>query len=593
MLKIKEIFRKINGIRNYKAVRVVATVAFPVLLVLVTEVTQMQSQHALFDFVTKRTTIFFFNLFFVGLIYAGLLYIVKRAWIAAIPLTIVCYIFALIEFFKHRSSGIHFDIADLVMARDIGQLTKFGGVAINKWIVGTSLVLILYVLILFWLKAKVTMKKRLCSILTGLSCVVAAVSIIATPVGGPVFSLMRINTEIASNPIASEIKFNDNSFLAGLVESVNAKATKKVEEYSLPEDIERTVDFVLLDGTEPTSDIQPNIIVIMCESYADFRTLFKDVDDKYYTNFDIFRDDGNPFTAIVPAFGGSTVRTEFEMLFGLPMYSIPTVTLPQFEFVPRERQFSVAAQIKSRGYYSTYVHPYRKNFYSRETIYSQFGFDKMLYEEELSDREYRGMHVSDQATFEVVMEEIDKTDAPLYLHASTMQNHQPYGFYGGPSEYDFYMGHIEATDKALGYLKEQLEALEEPTIVVFTGDHLPNFVEEDAESIKRSGRTFYNPFSDLGLTQATAHKIYRQEAFAWSNYGADLSAFSGDISTFYLPYMMIDAAGVGLSPLGNTVLNEKKTMPVYNSNYKTTIPRNDTLDLLTHDIVYGDCFSDK
>jgi|GEM_PF-3266985 len=593
MLKIKEIFQKINGIRNYKAVRVVATVFFPVFLVLIAEVTQMQNRHALFNFITQRTTVLIFDIFFIGLIYAGLLYIVKRAWIAAIPLTVICYILSIIEHFKFKSSGIHFEIADLVMAKDVGELAKFGGVAVNKWIVATILVLALYIFILFWLKAKVTMKKKLYSILVGAGCIVLAASIIATPVGSPIFWATRVNTEIAPNPIASEIKFRENSFLAYLIEGINAKATKKVEEYDPVDDAKGAVNSVLLKGTDPTSDVKPNIVVLMSESYADFRTLFKDVPEGRYNNFDKFREDGNAFTAIVPAFGGSTVRTEFELLFGLPMYSIPTVALPQFEFVPREEQFSIATQLKSKGYYTTYVHPYFKDFYSRSKIYSQFGFDKMLFEEELADRERHGMHISDKAAFDVAMEELKGTDEPLYLHVSTMQNHQPYAFYGGGSEYDYYMDRIEETDRSLGYLKEQLEALEEPTIVIFTGDHLPNFVEKDADSITRTGTTFYNPFTDLGLTQATAHKIYRQEAFAWSNYGADLSAFSGDISTFYLPYMMIDVAGVGLSPLGNTVLNEKKNMPVYNSNYKTKIDRNETLDILTHDIVYGECLSDR
>ena len=592
MLKIKEIFQKINGIRNYKAVRVVATVFFPVFLVLIAEVTQMQNRHALFNFITQRTTVLIFNIFFIGLIYAGLLYLVKRAWVAAIPLTVICCIFALIEHFKFKSSGIHFDVADLVMAKDVGELTKFGGVALNKWIVATILVLVLYVLLLFWLRAKVTLKKRLYSALVGSACVVLAASIIATPVGAPFFWAARINTGVASNPIVSEIKFNENSFLAGLIEGVNAKATGKVEKYTPPEDIEKSVDSVLLNGTEATSDTQPNIVVIMCESYADFRTLFKDVEDKHYTNFDIFRNDGKAFTTIVPAFGGSTVRTEFEMLFGLPMYSISTVVMPQFELKPRERQVTIASQLKSKGYYNTYVHPYIKDFYGRSSIYTHFGFDKMLFDEELQHRKRPG-YTADQEIFEVIMEEINGTDAPLYLHATTMQNHLPYAVTGGPSEYDYFMDRIDETDGALKYLKEQLEASKEPTIVVFTGDHLPNFVESEAESIKRAGRTFYNPFSDLGLTQATAHKIYRQEAFAWSNYGADLSAFSGDISTFYLPYMMIDVAGVGLSPLGNTVLSEKKNMPVYNSNYKTKIDRNETLDILTHDIVYGECLSDR
>ena len=592
MLKAKELYQKIKGTRRHKTIGVVLTFALPVFFVLVIEFAQKQSVSILLEFVLKRTTVFIFDVLFIGLVYAGLLFLLKRAWIASIPIFVFFYLAALAEFFKYKSSGIHFDIADVVMIKDMSQLTKFGGVAINGRIVATFLVIFLYIFALFWFRAKISFKRK-CSLIVGALLVCAVFSIVATPVGKPVYSFMGVNTETVSNPIEGEIKFRENSFLALLIESISTKITGNTGKYIPPEDVEGAVKSVLLPGTEATSDIQPNIIVIMCESFSDFRTLFKDVPDSYYTNFDSFRKAGNSFTNIVPAFGGSTIRTEFELLLGIPMMSLPDVSLPQFALKSRESQLTIASQLKSKGYYSTYIHPYHRDFYSRDTIYSQFEFDEMMFLDVLEDREKIGWFVSDAAVGGIIADKIRTEDKPLYIHATTMQNHQPYNFDAELSEYEYYLKILSETNRGLGQLKAQLDTITEPTIVLFTGDHLPNFVEKDQESLQRSGRTFYNPFSDAGLDAATAHKIYREEAFVWNNYGADLSAFSGDISSFYLPHMLIEAAGVGLSPFSNTVLNVKKTVPIYSSNYKNKIKRNDILDLLTYDIVYGDCFSGR
>ena len=587
-----KIVQKFIELRKNKPVGTALAVALPVFSVLVIELTQMQSFSLLFEFVFKRTSVFIFDVLFVGLVYAGLLCIVKRAWLASVTILALCYAFALTEYFKHKSSGIHFDIADIVMVKDMNQLTKFGGVAINSWIAVTFLLLFLYVFALFWFRARLT-AKRAYSAVCCLFCVCVSFSIIATPFGKPVYSAMGVNTSTFSNPIEGDVKFRENSFLAFLVENSSAKITEKAERYVPPEDIKGAIASVLQPKTEATSGIQPNIVVIMCESYADFRTLFEGVSDGYYKNFDSFRKEGSAFTNIVPTFGGSTVRTEFELLFGLPMMSLPDVALPQFSLEPRETQVTIAAQLKGKGYHGTYIHPYHSDFYGRDDKYSKFGFDELIFLDNLEDREKIGWYMSDAAVGEVIVEKINEVDEPLYIHATTMQNHQPYFFDEELSEYRYYMNGVLETDRGLGMLKAQLEAISEPTIVLFTGDHLPNFVETAEDSLLRVGRTFYNPYSALGLTAASAHKIYREEGFVWSNYSADLSAFSDDISTFYLPHMVLSAAEIGLSPLSNTMLNTRKTVPVYSTNYLTKIARHATLDLLTYDIVYGDCFSDR
>ena len=58
-----------------------------------------------------------------------------------------------------------------------------------------------------------------------------------------------------------------------------------------------------------------------------------------------------------------------------------------------------------------------------------------------------------------------------------MQNHQPYNLDSGMTEFEYYMAGIQQTDQALAMLMEQLKQLDEPTIVLFVGDHYPYFTD--------------------------------------------------------------------------------------------------------------------
>ena len=77
---------------------------------------------------------------------------------------------------------------------------------------------------------------------------------------------------------------------------------------------------------------KPNVIVIQSEAFADFR-IFKDlnINENIYKSYDNIRNSSKSYAgeAIVPTFGSFTVKTEFELMFGLPTKSLNDPNMPQ------------------------------------------------------------------------------------------------------------------------------------------------------------------------------------------------------------------------------------------------------------------------
>ena len=179
--------------------------------------------------------------------------------------------------------------------------------------------------------------------------------------------------------------------------------------------------------------------------------------------FDKIAAEGYRGQLIVPTFASFTVRTEFELLFGLPVKSLNDPNMPQRMLAERD-QPSMARYYKSLGYNTAYVHPFLSSFYSRKRVYGTFGFDQMIFEDDFTvPVEYKGSYIKDKTVFDQIEKLIDESDEPLYVHTTTMQNHQPYTDGPSSNELDNYLSNIKVTSDALEAFTAHLKELDEPT----------------------------------------------------------------------------------------------------------------------------------
>jgi hypothetical protein len=189
------------------------------------------------------------------------------------------------------------------------------------------------------------------------------------------------------------------------------------------------------------------------------------------------------------SFGGGTANMEFEALTGMSVSQFPQqARVPYHAIVPDYATFpSAAAWMKQRDHRAVAIHPNLPQLYRRRDVYRIFGFDEFVYDRTMhvDDRIGHDAWISDEAAFDELMLTLHEHDHPVLANVVTMQNHMPYdGRYDDPvgvtgpdgeplkpvGQYVRGLGH---SDQAVENLVRRLSRLQERTVLVFYGDHLP------------------------------------------------------------------------------------------------------------------------
>lgn len=590
-----EKLRKFNEIRNkntdkYGKFNLWLMLLFPLFIMSMAEINQAKYVIPFLKFCVERPTVMLFDLFVTGIIFTLFLFIVKKGWIAILAQSIIYMALSTTELFKYGTNGNHLIISDMKLVRSVKSLSSFAYIKITPRLIIYYIIVIAVIGLAFYLNP-VLRRKPLHRIAGSAVCVLFGVCMIVFPaVYKPVYKIFRLDTTKATNTFLLNEKFTKNRFLAFLVESSSESYANRLvvpDNYS-KETINEIMDIPVDTSEDFNGGQKPNVIVIMSESYADFRAFDElEISEDVYANFDKARAEGKAGITITPTYASWTVRSEFELLFGLPVRGINTPNMPQRELADRE-QPAFAQYYKSWGYNTIYVHPFQSSFYSRQRIYGHFGFEKMIYhndQEGTSDFtvpvEHYGTYVDDSTVFNQIIEEINTSDKPIYLHTTTMQNHQPYDQGEDPNnEFGNYLQWIQHTNENLDVFLKNIQEIDEPTLVFFVGDHFPSL---------RGESSVYN---QLGLTGENCSKLYEQKCFFWSNYDADFSAVpDNNFSFFYVPYIILDIIDAPHDAFIEKMEEFMNTVPVYSTEYNSEIPDNEELDLLTIDRVIMEEYS--
>ncbi|XME03089.1 LTA synthase family protein [Lachnospiraceae bacterium C1.1] len=340
-------------------------------------------------------------------------------------------------------------------------------------------------------------------------------------------------------------------------------------------------------SSESSNDL-PNIIVIMDEAFSDPQVLAPFTTNEDYMPFmhSLMNDAENTIsgylnTSIV---GGNTPNTEFEFLTGHSLAFLPTGSIPYQQFVTSEID-AMPTYLKSLGYNTLAMHPYKATGWDRDRVYPLIGFDDMHFVDyfEAKNPKYIRDYISDESLFEVIEEEYEKnksTGEPFFSFNVTMQNHSEYS-----GEYDNFTPDItidgvegdklitrylsleKITDAALQDMVEYFEKVDDKTIIVFFGDHQPtDYVVEPIWNL--AGKKG----SDLTFEETTDR--YRVPFIIWANY--DIDEASGiETSANYLGNLTLEAAGVPLSPYRGFLSDFSKKYPVISAIHVTDADGND------------------
>lgn len=185
---------------------------------------------------------------------------------------------------------------------------------------------------------------------------------------------------------------------------------------------------------------------------------------------------------------------EFQALTGQSVGLFPAqVVSPYQQFLTTLPDYpSMVGWLGSHGYRTVAIHPFARQMYKRTDVYDVMGFDEFVDQEDMEDVERASpkAYISDESAYEEVLRQIDDSDEPLLAHLVTMQNHVPLEYNPDPfpvtglddvsaAQVGDWARGLKISDDALTGLLEALEQLDEPTVVVFFGDHFPGVFPED------------------------------------------------------------------------------------------------------------------
>ena len=314
---------------------------------------------------------------------------------------------------------------------------------------------------------------------------------------------------------------------------------------------------------------QPHIIVIMNEAFSDLSIL-----GEYTTNMDempfmrsLMAGAYNTVSGYmdVPVLGGNTANTEFEFLTGDTMAFLPQGSIAYQQFV-HEKMPSVASTLKALGYRTVALHPYRASGWDRSEVYPYFGFDVFYSQSDFTNPLIYRKYISDQSDIEKVIEIYEQNpEQPLFMFNVTMQNHSSYSdvFDNFTPQIEVegtdsvalnqYLSLLYESDKALGQLVQYFDRLDDPTIIVFFGDHQPTD-SVVAPIYKLNGESVYS------LTEEELRLRYKVPYIIHANYDIEEEQ-NVPMSSNYLGIKTLELAGVTLNSYQQFVAENYRKYP--------------------------------
>ena len=261
--------------------------------------------------------------------------------------------------------------------------------------------------------------------------------------------------------------------------------------------------------------------------------------------------------------------------------------------------FSLPNYLKGLGYQTAALHCFYAKYWSRNTAYPNLGFDDFISLEDMT-----GLHakvrnyywktglVTDADMGEQVIKEYEAlksaSDAPVFLHAVTMQNHTNYNaanysddervhVTSAPSGIDsetlgaledFATG-VRDADALIGTLTDYFSQVDEPVILVFWGDHY-NPINSN-----------YKIFTETGYaTEDSADpNLHGTTLLMWSNYDST-SVDLGTIGAYEITPVMMDFYGLD-KPVYYSYLTQQMSAYRCRSNGVTVEPDGTTSDSMT------------
>ena len=465
------------------------------------------------------------TMFVFALTYMALTLLLKSNKSATIIMSFTVLIVNLISHMRYIYSGEVLTFSDFIYVNNIGQISSLMGENLGSVIfeilpIYLSAIVFISFLILLTSKYKfevdISFKRRL------VFTFIFIIPIIVMFLPIPGLKTLMLNGVYDKN---KELDFKHNTLNAqyyaeyglfgGMYWSYLESRIEPRVDYN-SEELQAILDNV--DKTKTENYGQPNIIITFSESFYDINKISEDVKfDKDVTpNLHRLQEEGYGIETISPTYGGISANVEFELLTGFSCnyfgngYS-PFLQL--FRTPEYAEKSSILRELKNNGYSSKVV--FGRDYFKSERVYKLLGIDE--YEEIDVKSEFKGYYTSDEyLTTNVIKTLEEKADDERIFHMTcTIESHMP--FFKDKYEEDEYDIEVESStlnesmtdallsyaqgcydaDEQLGRLYNYIMSYDEPTILIFFGDHLPFVPDTETQEDTMDYLKYFNTDDEL------------------------------------------------------------------------------------------------
>ena len=321
----------------------------------------------------------------------------------------------------------------------------------------------------------------------------------------------------------------------------------------------------------------PNIIFVQLESFFDVNRAKNLIfTDNPLPNFTYLKENYPHGLITVSSIGGGTANTEFELLTGMNLEHFGPGEYPYKTILKSVTCENPAYTLKKYGYTSHAIHNHSATFYDRFQVYPMLGFDTFIPVEMMYDVEHTAFGwAKDKILTEHIFDCLNSTDNQDFIFTVSVQAHGKYPDQEMSSDKDiqvdlqnlsdaekkaqmkYYIDQLNDTDAFVGDLISQLSDFNEPTVVLFYGDHFPTiYLEED----KLEGTK------------------YQTDYVIWSNF--DFYCENKDLMCYQLNAHLFEALGSNLGTMTKIHQQADKL-----DNYQKC------MEMIEYDMLYGDMIS--
>ena len=494
------------------------------------------------------------NLVWYYSLFVALRLLLGRNRRAAALSTVLAFVFGLVNHYVLRFRGRILFPADITGWRTAANVAEGFDYSLDQYIIQAAVLLVAYLFLVF---VCVPQKRRA-------KIKLPAALILWAVILGYGYAFFCTGMLPALGIFTQQWVTQRNGFLLNFTIALRYSSVEQPEDYSEETVLELMEEYPGLEG-DPSK--QPtNLIVIMNESFGDFSIFDRFESSQDPTPFLHSLEEntikGWMYSSVT---GGGTATVEFEYLTGFTSLFQPPHTVA-YQLYVEEGMPSLAALAGNIGYDTTAFHPYKSSGWNRVLAYQYLDFDKQMYEEDVIDPYYIRHYVSDKSDYEMIYRSTEGEDTSFFFNV-TMQNHSGYAqgwknlertielpenLNSADHSAQQFFCLMEESDKALEELITYYSQCDEPTMIVFFGDHQPPLTN-----------AFYEQLYGKKLSQRTTQEVMQQYAvpfFIWANYDIE-ERQDVVISPNYLGVLTAQVAGLPMTGFMNFLSQMYEDLP--------------------------------